>query len=161
MSALTGVGPSMAGGNQTCSGTCADLPIAAQKDRSMEMGSSVVFMCKTLDGPSASVLNGLMPEDNWLNSKVPVLAKRIMIPMMKPTSPTRFTIKASMEALAGERRSSAGLGRLLIQKTNSRYELRPRRFQNTKITKKISAKNNIIIEKAKNRREEKKRADAA
>src|SRR6266568_2239705 len=33
MSALTGVGPSMAGGNQTCSGTCADLPIAPQKTR--------------------------------------------------------------------------------------------------------------------------------
>src|SRR5260370_14941667 len=135
MSALTGVGPSMAGGNQTCSGTCADLPIAAQKDRSMEMGSSVVFMCKTLDGPSASVLNGLMPEDNWLNSKVPVLAKRIMIPMMKPTSPTRFTIKASMEALAGERRSSAGPARLFIPKTINKYELRTTGSQPNKITK--------------------------
>src|SRR5438270_12988181 len=33
MSALTGVGPSMAGGNQTCSGTCADFPTAPQKTR--------------------------------------------------------------------------------------------------------------------------------
>jgi len=30
MSALTGVGPSMASGNQTCSGTCPDFPIAPQ-----------------------------------------------------------------------------------------------------------------------------------
>src|SRR5258708_34684619 len=33
ISALTGVGPSIAGGSQTCNGTCADLPIAPQKTR--------------------------------------------------------------------------------------------------------------------------------
>src|SRR5204862_3400084 len=31
ISALTGVGPSIASGNQTCSGNCPDLPIAPQK----------------------------------------------------------------------------------------------------------------------------------
>src|SRR5277367_3078544 len=31
INALTGVGPSIASGNQTCSGNCADLPIAPQK----------------------------------------------------------------------------------------------------------------------------------
>src|SRR6266705_1653386 len=34
ISALTGVGPSIASGNQTCSGNCPDLPIAPQKIRS-------------------------------------------------------------------------------------------------------------------------------
>src|SRR5439155_23823326 len=34
ISALTGVGPSIASGNQTCSGTWPDLPIAPQKIRS-------------------------------------------------------------------------------------------------------------------------------
>ena len=34
MSALTGVGPSIASGSQTCSGTWPDLPIAPQKIRS-------------------------------------------------------------------------------------------------------------------------------
>src|SRR5438105_9901867 len=33
ISALTGVGPSMASGSQTCSGTWPDLPIAPQKIR--------------------------------------------------------------------------------------------------------------------------------
>ena len=33
MRALTGVGPSMASGSQTCSGSCADLPMAPQKSR--------------------------------------------------------------------------------------------------------------------------------
>src|SRR4029453_18541676 len=31
MSALTGVGPSIASGNQTCNGNCPDLPAAPQK----------------------------------------------------------------------------------------------------------------------------------
>ena len=36
ISAEIGVGPSMESGNQTCSGTCADLPIAPIK-RQMQM----------------------------------------------------------------------------------------------------------------------------
>ena len=36
ISAEIGVGPSMESGNQTCSGTCADLPIAPMK-RQMQM----------------------------------------------------------------------------------------------------------------------------
>src|SRR5579872_5625863 len=34
INALTGVGPSMASGSQTCSGNCADLPTAPQKMQS-------------------------------------------------------------------------------------------------------------------------------
>src|ERR1700726_4267323 len=34
INALTGVGPSIASGNQTCSGNCPDLPTAPQKIRS-------------------------------------------------------------------------------------------------------------------------------
>jgi hypothetical protein len=48
--------------------------------------------------------------------KGPVLLNRSIIPMRKPTSPTRVVMNASMAALAGERRSSSGLARLLIQK---------------------------------------------
>jgi hypothetical protein len=33
MSAETGVGPSIASGNQTCNPSCADLPIAAHKKK--------------------------------------------------------------------------------------------------------------------------------
>src|SRR2546429_9498886 len=40
ISALTGVGPSIAGGNQTWSGTCADLPIAPQNTRIIVSASS-------------------------------------------------------------------------------------------------------------------------
>src|SRR5215472_14323203 len=35
MSALTGVGPSMASGSQTCSGSCADLAAQARKSSSV------------------------------------------------------------------------------------------------------------------------------
>src|SRR5438309_9734105 len=86
--ALTGVGPSIAGGNQTCSGNWADFPIAPQKTRIIARVSNPLSILWTLVA-------------NWLNSNVPVLTNRIMIPMIKPTSPMRFTIKASMAALAG------------------------------------------------------------
>ena len=35
ISAETGVGPAMASGNQTYSGTCADLPVAPSRSRSV------------------------------------------------------------------------------------------------------------------------------
>ena len=139
MSALTGVGPSIAGGNQTCSGTCADLPIAPQKTRIIARVSSPLSMCGTRAA-------------NSLNAKVPVLAKRIMIPIIKPTSPTRFVIKASIAALAGARRFSLGLAFLLIQKPISRYELRPTSSQPMNITRKFSAKVISSMEKVKSER---------
>src|SRR5215472_4528439 len=108
INALTGVGPSIAGGSQTCNGTCADLPIAPQKTRIIAMVSNVLSMCMTAVG-------------NWLKLNVPVLTNKIMMPMMKPTSPTRLTIKASMDALDGDIRSSAGLAFLLNQNPMSRY----------------------------------------
>src|SRR5437588_5915595 len=86
--ALTGVGPSIAGGNQTCNGNWADFPIAPQKTRIIARVSNPLSILWTLIA-------------NWLNWNVPVLTNRIMMPMIKPTSPIRFTIKASMAALAG------------------------------------------------------------
>src|SRR6266487_79 len=90
----------------------AELTIAPQKIKIIATVSTVLSMCMTAVG-------------NWLKLNVPVLTNKIMMPMIKPTSPTRFAIKASIDALAGERRSSAGLDRLLNQNTISRYELRP------------------------------------
>src|SRR5436305_4291876 len=139
INALTGVGPSMAGGNHTCSGTCADLPIAPQKIRIMATVSTVLSICMTAVG-------------NWLKLNVPVLTNKIMMPMIKPTSPTRFAIKASIDALAGERRSSAGLDRLLNQNPISRYELRPTNSHPMKMTRKFAAKTIVSMEKAKSER---------
>src|SRR5438876_1295751 len=139
ISALTGVGPSMAGGSHTWSGTCADLPIAPQKIRIMATVSNVLSMCKTAVG-------------NWLKLNVPVLTNKIMMPMIKPTSPTRFAIKASTDALAGERRSSAGLDRLLNQNPISKYELRPTSSHPIKITRKFAAKTIVSMDKAKRER---------
>src|SRR6266516_1649838 len=59
ISALTGVGPSIECGSQTCSGTWEDLPMAPQKIRIIATVSTVLSMCMT---PAAS----------WLNWKVPV-----------------------------------------------------------------------------------------
>src|ERR1035438_2575998 len=50
MSALTGVGPSIASGNQTCSGTWPDLPMAPQKINSaipVETAMPIPVVCTT------------------------------------------------------------------------------------------------------------------
>src|ERR1700759_1366361 len=45
ISALTGVGPAIASGSQTCNGNCADLPTAPQKTRIIATVMVPLSMC--------------------------------------------------------------------------------------------------------------------
>ena len=90
MRADTGVGPSMASGNQTCSGNWALLPIAPAKIRS-EMIRIVVVS----SSPIRSMTSRM--------SSVPRLTKMSMIPSANPTSPTRLTMNAFFAARAADR----------------------------------------------------------
>ena len=88
--AETGVGPSIASGNQTCSGNWALLPIAPQ-NTSRAMARIVTWSSV----PIRSITS-------WTFS-VPRLTKMSMIPRANPTSPTRLTMNAFLLASAADR----------------------------------------------------------
>ena len=104
MSALTGVGPSMASGSHTCSGNWALLP-TAPVNSSRQIHSSV---------PEPIISASLKTP---VNCSVPVVTKIRNMPSVKPKSPTRLTRNAFLPAwLAVFLRN---------QKAMSRYEHRP------------------------------------
>src|SRR5437773_1530523 len=93
-----GVGPAMASGNQTCSGICADLPVAPTKSNNV-----------------ASVIT-LIPQSCWpwrVDAQL-AISRNVSVPCpcaskdqnsrnmasTKPKSPTRLTIKALLPARA-------------------------------------------------------------
>ena len=78
ISALTGVGPSMASGSHTCSGNCADLPIGPMKTR--------IPMRAT----RASLPYCGMSSESSVKLKVPKVAKIRKKPSMKPKSASRL-----------------------------------------------------------------------
>ncbi len=88
MSADAGVGPAIASGSQTCSGTCADLPIAAH---SRPTAAAVA-------APGAH--SGIVCSTSG-RSKVPTLAKITNRAIRKPRSPTRVVRNAFWDALRG------------------------------------------------------------
>ena len=90
MSADTGVGPSMASGSHTCSGSCADLPAApTSSNRVMAVAPPVV---RTSAASSKTV-----PYE-----KVPNVAKITIIPTRNPKSPMRLTTNAFLPAAAAD-----------------------------------------------------------
>ena len=91
MRALTGVGPSMASGSQTCRGNCADLPIAPAK-------IPIAAHVRTL--PASIPLTAIPCNSAILN--VPVREYNRMMAARKPKSPIRVTIKAFLAALAAD-----------------------------------------------------------
>ena len=106
MSALTGVGPSMASGSHTCSGNCALLPMAPVKS-----SRQIQVMRRGPISPFSAASN------TPVNCSVPVATKIANIASVKPKSPTRLTMNAFLPAwLALFLRN---------QKLISRYEQRP------------------------------------
>jgi len=87
MSALTGVGPSIASGSHTCSGAWADFPIAPQKIRNPAKPVMAAV-------PVASLLS--------MASKLieSIAAQTIRMPSRNPKSPTRLVRKAFLAASA-------------------------------------------------------------
>ncbi len=87
MSALTGVGPSIASGSQTCRGNCADLPIAPQKIRNP---AKPVIVAVSADTDSAKSANPTEPS----------AVQTIRMPSRNPKSPTRLVRNAFLAASA-------------------------------------------------------------
>src|SRR6185437_1232644 len=95
ISAETGVGPSIASGNQVCSRNCADLPIAPMnKNRQVMVSASGCqpkngMVLPTSDGACAKIVS---------KSTAPVSMNTEKMPSAKPKSPTRLTTNALMAA---------------------------------------------------------------
>ena len=89
MSALTGVGPSIASGSQTWSGNCALLPTAPAKS-----SRAMIVTCHSGRPP--------MPSKTSVKERVPSRVQIIMIPSPNPKSPTRLTTNAFLAAPAAE-----------------------------------------------------------
>ena len=112
ISALTGVGPSIASGSQTCSGNCPDLPIAP---RNISTAASVIVPAGISPAVSISKI--------WSISKLPVALNSTRMPISSPTSPIRVVTKAFLAASRAEGRSH--------QYPINRYEQSPTSSQET------------------------------
>ena len=95
ISAETGVGPSMASGNQVCSRNCADLPMAPMNSsRQVSVSASTRqpnsgSVLPTSDGACAKMVS---------RSTLPTSMKIAKMPSAKPKSPIRLTTKALIAA---------------------------------------------------------------
>ena len=96
MRAETGVGPSIASGNQVCRPSWADLPMAPMNSRMQMRVSAWPSMPKT--ETTVSACSGTA-EKTVSNSAEPSSRKAPAMPRAKPTSPTRLTRKALIAAL--------------------------------------------------------------
>ena len=94
MRALTGVGPSIASGSQTWKGSCALFPIAPSRMNIIVTNRRVSPMAPLF---TCSVISRML--------KVPVASQNRMMPMRRPTSPTRVVMNAFFAASTAERRS--------------------------------------------------------
>jgi hypothetical protein len=128
--AETGVGPSIASGNHTCSGNCALLPTAPIKTST-----------------TAAVKSEVPINPAWAASEipskevVPVCAQKMMIPMKSAASPMRVTMNAFRAASRADGFS--------YQCPIRRYEQRPTSSQNTYSSMKFGAKTSPSIEAVK------------
>ena len=95
ISADTGVGPSMASGNQVCRPNCADLPMAPMN--SIRQISVSASMCQPKNRMVLPVSDGACAK-MVSRSTAPVSMKIAKMPSAKPKSPTRLTTKALMAA---------------------------------------------------------------
>src|SRR6266513_2469597 len=119
ISAETGVGPSIASGNQTCRGNCADFPTAPQKIRRAAAVRKPGFMVRyLLDAISVKTTE-------------PDALQTIRMPSMKPKSPMRLVMNAFLAASAADGR--------LNQWPIRRYELTPTNSQKMNIITKLFA----------------------
>src|SRR5205823_1947276 len=121
--ALTGVGPSIASGNQTCSGNWPDLPTAPQKIRR----AINVALAPSMARPALS----RQPRPPLYKSSVPLRSYNQSIPRKNPMSPMRVVMNAFFAA-------AAALGRS-IQNPMSKYEASPTSSQKMNSNNKLLA----------------------
>ena len=95
ISAETGVGPSIASGNQVCSRNCADLPIAPMNSRrQVSVSASACQPKKSMVLP----VSAGAPAKIVSKSVEPISMKIAKMPSANPKSPTRLTTKALIAA---------------------------------------------------------------
>ena len=96
ISAETGVGPSMASGNQVCNPNWADFPTAPINNKIHMVVK--VSSCRLQKSKGVSTIFGAHAK---AEAKFTLLhcEKRAIIPKAKPISPTRFTNIAFIDAL--------------------------------------------------------------
>ena len=108
ISADTGVGPAMASGSHTCSGICADLPVAPTNSSSPTRLAGTIIAAP-LPVRKAPLIVSM--------SSVPKARYSRNMPNKKPASPMRLVMNAFRPAFAFVRSSN--------QKPMRRYEARP------------------------------------
>ena len=128
MRADTGVGPSMASGSHTNSGSWADLPQAPRKSR-RPMATSVEWGARWTP---AKILKYV---SEWKVAKARNMASR------NPTSPTRLVTNAFLPATAAVSRSN--------QKEMRKYEQTPTPSHPRNVKSRLSAITSTSIENAK------------
>jgi len=141
ISAETGVGPSMASGNQVCKPNCADLPTTPKNRKNAII--SIIFRLKPNKENCSSIKNG-NNANTVKKSTVPRNRKIKNIPIASPQSPMRFTtiaLKADLLACT-----------LVNQKLINKYEDKPTPSQPKNICIKLPAVTRIAIKKVKNER---------
>src|SRR5688572_5896336 len=144
--ALTGVGPSIASGSQTCSGNCADLPTVPMKS-SKPIKPAAEKPKKPL-GTFASVCK-MSSVKISRNESVPVTEYRQTIPNNMNTSPTRVVMNAFTAASRAEF--------FAYQKPINKYEHRPIISQPTKSVSRLSESTKMNMPKANRPMNAKKR----
>jgi len=97
--AETGVGPSIASGNQVCRKSCADLPIAPTKSRKAMRLAAFQSVQRKRTLVSASAGAAAKTSSRRIES---VSRKIAAMPSAKPKSPTRLTTKALIAAALAE-----------------------------------------------------------
>jgi len=95
ISAETGVGPAIASGNHTCSGICADLPVAPMNSR---MPTRLADTAGSVPPEKAAL--------TWSISSVPIAEYSTNMPSRKPASPMRLVMNAFLPASALARSSN-------------------------------------------------------
>src|SRR4051794_15532585 len=95
INAETGVGPSIASGNQTCSGNWADFPTAPQKIKSATIAANVAWL------PNIEIRGATST-----NTTEPVVIQIIRMPVMNPKSPIRVVMNALLAASAAASRKN-------------------------------------------------------
>ena len=104
MRAEIGVGPSIESGSHTCSGNCADLPIAPM-NRQMQATASTGHSAPQGPGMVVSA-NPAAAANTASYCSEPVYMNRHAMPSRNPRSPTRLTRKAFRLARIADSRSN-------------------------------------------------------
>src|SRR5713226_5636169 len=141
ISALTGVGPSIASGSQVCNGICADLATAPTSSRKAANSRGAESVCIRKHSKPEGGAHGFITTKTLEYVTEWYVTNRTNVPRIMPTSPITFITNALRAASTAER--------LWYQKPIKKYELRPTSAQPTIRKTKFPARTSSSIENTK------------